>query len=322
MDLSVVIVYYKGLEKLARCLDSLQAMEDSQFSFEVIVVDNRSDDGSIEMLRTRYPRFSFLSNTGNNGFANGCNLGASQCHGSTLLFLNPDTTVTADALAAMLREVNARPVPSIVTCSQVREDGTYDRPYGRFLSLPTLTGWLRALNRMVHGRIGDSFPQDDQRLFPDWVSGSVVMIRADGFSMTGGWSEDYWMYYEDVDLCKKVRMMNGEIVLLKGAVVGHAHGGSSRINMPVTVMTKTEVHISRHVYISRQEKGITAFFMHLVLILDNMLLGWLPAVAGLLFFFLRPVRVLPLLYFSLAGYYFGALLKGSWLSSRSVNYRG
>ncbi|HWS00486.1 MAG TPA: glycosyltransferase, partial [Prolixibacteraceae bacterium] len=174
-DLSIIIVNYKGGEKLVQCLKSLEAIEDIRFSFEVIVVDNQSDDGSLAGLILRFPRFVFLSNTGNNGFSNGCNLGASKSEGEYLLFLNPDTRSGADALSDMLAEIRSRPAYSIVSCSQIRENGSKERPYGQFPTVFTLTGWLRLIHRLFTGRMENTVRRAGKYLYPDWVSGSVVM---------------------------------------------------------------------------------------------------------------------------------------------------
>lgn len=319
-DLSIIIVNYKGGEKLISCLESLQLIDESRFSFEVIVVDNHPDDGSQARLIHRFPHFKFISNTGNNGFANGCNLGASRSKGLHLLFLNPDTTVTTESLNDMLQEICVRPEFSIVSCSQVREDGSMDRPYGKFLTISTLTGWLRAIHRFFYGKIEDTVEQTKNYLYPDWVSGSVVMISSDSFNRLGKWDDDFWMYFEDVDLCRRASQCGGEIVNLKNAVVGHFHGGSSRSNLEVTVLTKAEVHISRHVYLSKHESKGRAFLMHLILILNNLILGLIPVILGVLFFFVKAFRVWFLTYFRLADYYLNVLKTGSWLSARSVNY--
>lgn len=318
--ISIIIVNYRGWDRLSKCLESISSIEDSRFQIEVIVVDNQSNDGKLVEFIHLFPEFTFILNKGNNGFANGCNLGAAHSKGSHLLFLNPDTTVTADALFDMLEEVSVRPEFSIVSCRQVRENGSEDRPYGKFLTILTLTGGLRAVHQLFSGRLEDAIMQTKHYVYPDWVSGSVVMIKRDCFFRIGKWDEDFWMYFEDVDLCRRAKLNAGEIVILKRAVVGHIHGGSSRINHDVTVMTKTEVHISRHVYISKHENEYNAFFMHLLLILNNLLLGLLPAVLGTVFFFIRKLNIYSRIYFNLAGYYLNVLKSGSWLSVRSVNY--
>lgn len=319
-DLSIIIVNFRGWERLSQCLDSLTEIEEKRFSFEVVIVDNCSNDGVIDRFRLLYPHFTFIVNAGNLGFANGCNLGAKNSTGSHLLFLNPDTIITADALFGLLSEVRKRKLFSIVSCRQVRENGTEERPYGRFLSPSNLTGWLRAFTKIVLRQRSDSFRQTDEFIFPDWISGSVVMISRESFLKLGGWDDDFWMYFEDVDLCRRAASKNGEIVLLKTVCVEHNHGGASRINRTVTALTKTEVNISRHVYISKNESGIKAFYMHLFLVLNNLLFGIVPAIVGVLFFFVKRLNVSSAIYFQLVSYYLNCLRGGKWMSKRSVNF--
>lgn len=302
------------------CLESLRGIKDERFIFEAIVVDNQSNDGRLAKFSSLFPEFIFISNTGNHGFANGCNLGAARSKGRSLLFLNPDTTVTADALYDMLEEIRVRPENSVVTCKQIKEDGSTDRPYGEFLSIRNLTGWQRAIGSFFKGKIEDTVSQTKHYIYPDWVSGSVLMIRRDSFYRLGKWDDDYWMYFEDVDLCRRAVEMEGEVVKLKSAAVGHIHGGSSRLNRQITVATKTEVHISRHIYISKHENATNAFLMHMILILNNMVFGFIPAIVGIPLFFIRPLSIFTLTYFRLMDYYINVFPSGTWLSERSVKY--
>ncbi len=317
-NLSIIIVNYRGWERLFQCLDSLSFIKDNRFTHEVIVVDNNSNDGQIERFRSLFPKFKFVLNPDNLGFAYGCNWGAVYGRGSNFLFLNPDTIVTADALFSMLTEVRVRRANSIISCCQKKENGANEHPYGRFLSPFTLTGWLRAILKIVLLQGEEPFLQTDDYIYPDWISGSVVMIKRESFQSLGGWDDDFWMYFEDVDLCRRASQKNGEIVLLKNACVEHNHGGSSRINLQVTALTKTEVNISRHVYISKHESGGKALYMHLFLIANNLLFGFIPAVAGLILFFIKDLNVMSHIYFRLIAYYFNAMLSGTWLSKRSV----
>lgn len=319
-DIAVIIVNYNGGDKLLRCLHSLDAIKDERFSMEVIVVDNHSTDGRLSFLIQQFPRFQFIVNSGNNGFANGCNFGAAQANAMNLLFLNPDTSISSDALFNMLEEVRVRPEYSIISCRQVRDDGKYDRPYGSFLTLKTLTGWQRAIYRIFAGSMEESVDQTTHYIYPDWVSGSVILMRTSSFFRLGKWDDDYWMYFEDVDLCRRARAREGEIVKMKEAVVRHSHGGSSRQNSKVTVLTKTEVHISRHLYIAKHEPAWRAFFMHLILILNNMVLGLIPLCLGTIFFFIKGLNIDSQIYLKLAGHYLEVLKTGKWMSRNSVNY--
>lgn len=192
-DLSIIVVNYRGWDRLYICLESLRNGNDARFIFEVIIVDNQSNDGRLAEFITLFPEFDFITNSANNGFANGCNLGAARSKGRCLLFLNPDTTVKADALYDMLEEIRVRPENSIVTCRQVKEDGSNDRPYGKFLTINNLTGWQRAISQLFSGKIEDTISQTRHYIYPDWVSGSVLMIKRDSFFRLGKWDDDYWM---------------------------------------------------------------------------------------------------------------------------------
>jgi len=319
-DISVIIVNYRGWKRLAQCLDSLDSIEDPRFTYEVTIIDNHSDDGKFDHFRRRYPRFSFILNAGNLGFSNGCNLGAETAGGAYLLFLNPDTIVSADALFALLEEARKRRPFSVVSCRQFRENGAEERPYGEFLTPSNLTGWLRASAKLVSGQKNGRFHQTEEYLYPDWISGSVVMIGRDSFRKLGGWSDDFWMYFEDVDLCRRASQSNGEIVLLKSVGIEHNHGGASRINRHITVLTKTEVEISRHVYISKHESGIRAGYMHAFLIINNLIIGLIPALPGILLFFVPGLATNSKIYFQLLRHYSNVIRSGKWLSKRSVNF--
>lgn len=319
-DISIIIVNFRGWGRLSQCLDSLSLIEDNRFSFEAIIVDNNSADGILDKFRQRYPKFTFILNAGNLGFANGCNLGANHSHGDYLLFLNPDTIVNAEALFRMFEEARERRPFSIVSCRQIRENGKEERPYGRFLSPSTLTGWLRAIAKIAFRKRQAPFIQTKEFLFPDWVSGSVVMISRKSFEGLGGWDDDFWMYFEDVDLCCRAGLKNGEVVLLKSVSIEHNHGGASRINPQITALTKTEVNISRHLYISKHEAGYKAFYMHLFLVVNNLLFGLFPAIAGILLFFVKSLSATSRAYFLLVSYYLNALRQDTWLSKKSVNY--
>ena len=319
-DLSIIIVNFRGWIRLAKCLDSLTNIDDSRFSFDVVIVDNHSNDGLLESFQERYPRFLFVKNSGNNGFSNGCNLGVKHTNGGCLLFLNPDTVITADAIFELLIETRSRKLCSIVSCQQVREDGSHERPYGHFLTPLTLTGWLRGLAKIGLWKPLKKAIETDDFIYPEWVSGSVIMILRDSLKVLGGWDQDYWMYFEDVDLCNRAGRLGGEIVLIKRCCVEHNHGGSSRINWRVTALTKSEVNISRHVYISKHEVGFKAVMMHTFLLINNLLLGFIPALLGLSLFFVKGLFASANSYFQLVGYYARRLASCNWLSHRSVNY--
>ena len=318
-ELSIIIVNYRSWEKLSACLGSLTLIPETHFTFEVIVVDNDSGDGRLPEYRMSFPRFSFIPNFGNYGFANGCNFGSTIAKGKYLLFLNPDTVVTEKALFSMLDQVRVAKANSIVSCRQFTENGKEDKPYGVFPSPFSMTGWSRAVAKLF--RINFTPAQTERFLFPEWVSGSVLMISKSSFNKIGGWNDRFWMYSEDIDFCCRAREAGGQIYLLKNTSVIHSHGGSSRSNVEIASLTKAEVNISKHEYVSIHEKGLRQFFMQTFLVLNNLLSGLVPAFLGLIFFFNKKLATSTLIYGRLVQYYINALIQDTWMSPRSVQYQ-
>ncbi len=240
--LSIITVNYKSWAILRKCLQSFKDYPPA-ISYEIIVVDNDSQDGKFDAFQQEFPDIKLIANTGNNGFSNGCNLGAEQATGEYLLFLNPDVLLSeSKAIDAMVRYAQKNPNYGIISCRRINPKGKPERELA-FLNLWLNTGWMRALYKLWNKKeLAHKFPQDADIWHPDWVSGSVVLIQHTLFQQVGKWSqEDFWMYSEDPDLCKKVREQSKGIALLRYVEVHHAHGGSSRRNPQTTAITKSEV---------------------------------------------------------------------------------
>jgi len=303
------------------CLNSLNDFKGVEFSSEIIVVDNNSQDGKIFEIEKEFPRFRFIFNTCNGGFAYGCNIGADHANGEYLLFLNPDTVTSEQETAKLLDTLKRNPSYTILSCRQVNARGRESHVAGHFPEFYNLTGIMRALFKKP-GHVGNNISneQDSKDIsFPEWVSGSVIMINKGNFYSINGFDEDFWMYFEDVDLCKRVRDNGGEVALAGDIVIEHNHGGSSRINVRTASLTKTEVHISRHVYISKHKTGAERFFIQSFLVVNNIITGGIAAAAGIVFFFIPKLFSRTVIFARLIGYYMMAVYRLSWLSPRSVS---
>jgi GT2 family glycosyltransferase len=321
IDVSIIIVNYKSWRHLTNCLQALETIHSTAFSLEVVVVDNCSNDGVLEEFQARFPKVNFVVNSGNNGFANGCNLGASKAQGDYLFFLNPDTIANETAIHALFEFARKHSTVGIVSCHQKNNNGSYEKTVRIFPRVATLFGITRALYKKVQAStLQKQYSKNDEVIYPDWVSGSVVFMSRSWYDQIQGWNEDYWMYYEDVDLCKRVQNANGKIALLQHEEIIHNHGGASRINVKTTSITKTEVLISKHVYVQNHFKGIAGFFSQFLMILNTLLFKTVLALFGLIFFFIPKLRLNLNIYTKLIAYYANALIKGSWLSKKSLNY--
>jgi GT2 family glycosyltransferase len=314
-DISIIIVNYKSWKHLKDCLDALTHFKQEKFTFEVVVVDNNSNDGKLKEFSKKYTQFKFIENTGNNGFANGCNFGAMHSVGKNMLFLNPDTIANEEAIDKMLFNLNNNENFGIVSCNQLNNNGSFEATNRVFPGPFTLFGITRAIYRLV----SKETKQDDEKIFPDWVSGSVVFISREWFQKINGWNEDYWMYFEDVDLCRKVRNLKGEVALLKNVNIIHNHGGASRINIHTSKITKSEVLISKHVYLRNHFKGLKRFLLLQLLVFMSLISKILLAIIGICFFFIPKLKLNLYLFLELIKYYHYSLKKGTWLSKRSMN---
>ncbi|PQJ73526.1 glycosyltransferase family 2 protein [Polaribacter butkevichii] len=317
IDISIIIVTYKSWNDLRNCLLSIKEANSLELKLEVVVVDNCSNDGNIFEFKKEFPNLKFIENTGNNGFANGCNLGAKNALGKYLFFLNPDTIINKDSIVKMFTFLEKHANCGIVSCNQKNTKGSYENNIRFFPNLETLFGLFRVINK---SNLIKRIKNKNNVIYTEWVSGAVVFISKFWFDKINGWNEDFWMYFEDVDLSKKVTDLGGEICLLTNTEIIHNHGGSSRINIKTALITKTEVLISKHVYIRNHFKGFKYFILQLLVVLNNLIGKIISVILGLIFFFVPKLRLKALLYFNILKYYFSSLKNKTWLSPKSMNY--
>jgi len=316
-ELSIVIVNYKSWKVLAECLDSFNQFT-PKLNYEIIVVDNDSQDGLLESFSQNYPQIVFIRNTGNNGFAHGCNLGADNAHGKYLLFLNPDTVLTnSAAIDDMFNFAQHNPDVGITSCRRINPKGKPEREMA-FANPWLIISWIRAIYKLVNKiNIQKKFPENEMIWRPDWVAGSVVLIEKKLFNKIGKWNQDsFWMYYEDVDLCRKVKLLNKEIALLRNVELKHSHGGSSRRNPKTTAITKSEVITSSHAYIQLRAKGLNRLLLHAVILIDTLFSQLAKILFTLPVFWKTSFRVNILVLIATSKYYINALIRNTWKSKK------
>jgi GT2 family glycosyltransferase len=322
LDISIIIVNYRGWKALNECLDSLKVISTSVLSFEVIIIDNHSNDGELVKFKNKFPKFNFIENSGNNGFSNGCNLGANFAKGEFLFFLNPDTTITEDALETLWKAGTQHPEIGILSCLQIDENNKYYNLKNLFPALGRFFGISRSIFKILKADyLQNKFATKDDLFYPDWVTGAVIFMNQSWFDKVNGWNEDYWLYFEDVDICKKVTEKNGKIAVTTKATIFHKHGGASRINIKTKALTKTEVIISKHVYISNHFCFIEKIILHFLLITGTLLEKTLLSIMSLALFFIPKLKVNRLILLKMVSYYFNALLNQTWISPRAMNYK-
>ncbi len=230
-DLSVVIVNWNVRELLRACVRSVERAY-SDLTCEIIVVDNASSDGSVEMLRTDFPSVHVIACERNVGFSAGNNLGIAAARGEFLLFINPDTEIVGDALDALLQCARAHPDVGAVAPQLIFPDGCVQPTRYRFPTLASaildgtiLEQWFprnRALRRYHLADVSENITQD-----VDWVMGACLMLRREVIAQVGGFDEQFFMYSEETDLCKRIKDAGWRVVYLPAAKVIHHHSASS-----------------------------------------------------------------------------------------------
>ena len=169
------------------------------------------------------------------------------------------------------------------------------------------------------GKFRDPRAEYSELTYCDWVTGSVLLIDHEDFDAIGGWSEDYWMYVEDADLCRKAHDCGLSVAYAPDVQVIHAHGGSSRLNVAVKSMTKLEVIISKHVYAQHHTRGLARWLTHTLIVLLRMPMLVIAGVLDLVTLLQVPtLRVRSRMLLGLLQYYGSVIRTGSWLSPRAL----
>lgn len=317
MKLSIITVNYKSWGHLEAALSVLS--DSFPEDWEIIVVDNESDPTEFDAFAARFPWVTFIANPDNSGFGCGCNIGVAKASGEQLLFMNPDV-VAAPPDIQKLMQIKKQHDIGIVAPQQVSAAGKAQKVFDDFPSLLNQSKTLKALLRfLLPGKFRDPRAEYRELTYCDWVTGSVLLIDHEDFDAIGGWSEDYWMYVEDADLCRKAHDCGLSVAYAPEVRVIHAHGGSSRLNVAVKSMTKLEVIISKHVYTQHHTRGLARWLTHTLIVLLRMpMLVFAGALDLVTLLQVPTLRVRSRMLLGLLRYYGGVIRTGSWLSPRAL----
>jgi len=237
-DLSVILVSRDTRDLTLRCLDAVGAsLAGARVTWEAILVDNASGDGTVAATRAAFPEVRIIETGANRGFGAGCNLGLRAAGGRAILFLNPDTEPLADALPRLLDTLWGDPALGLVGPALRYPDG---RPQGARRRFPTrLTPFLESTivqqywpqNRTLDRYYLADRP-DDTRQDVDWLYGACLLARRAALRAVGGFDEGYFMYSEELDLCARLRAAGWRIAYEPAATVVHHEGASSAQAIP------------------------------------------------------------------------------------------
>jgi len=231
MQLSIIIVNWNSSDYLSECIDSIIKSK-PKLSYEIIVIDNASFDGSHELVFNRYPMVKFIQGRDNIGFAKANNVAFKSSIGDAILFLNPDTYVQPNAVEILYKTLLENRKAGIVGGRLLNQDGTLQNTSIR--AFPTLLNQAfdneLLMKIFKHSSLYGMKPlwSNNKGTFKvDAVSGACLIMKRSTFERVGMFSDEYFMYSEDIDLCQKVNRIGLNIYFASDAVITHYGGGSS-----------------------------------------------------------------------------------------------
>lgn len=231
MDLSIIIVNWNSADLLKKCIATIHDGTHG-LQYEIIVIDSGSFDGCQEMLWENYPQVRFMQSEENVGFARANNLAFRNSRGRSILFLNPDTEIVGSAICTMHHHLQALPDAGAIGCRLLNADRTIQTSC--IQSFPTILNqafdaeWLR--ERWPRWSLWGTAPLYETGDAPkpaDAIAGACLMLRREVFEKVKLFSEDYFMYAEDVDLSFKIKDAGYQNYYIPAATVVHYGGGSS-----------------------------------------------------------------------------------------------
>jgi GT2 family glycosyltransferase len=231
-QVTVVIVSFNTRELLRECIESLQDGAGG-VRFETVVVDNASRDGSADMVAAQFSDVQLIRSETNLGFARANNRGFEVARGRYIVLLNSDAFLKPGALALSVEHMEKNPMAGLGGARLVGRDGSW-QPAARMFPSPLndllMMSGLAANypTSQFFGRADRTWADPSEAAVVDWVPGAYSIIRKDVLNRIGGFDQRFFLYYEEVDLCRRIRAAGYEIWYWPDVVTVHLGGESSR----------------------------------------------------------------------------------------------
>lgn len=227
MDLSIIILNYKTRGLLKQCLRGIQLF-DLKMDYEIIVVDNHSHDGTPEMMREEFPEIKFIASPVNRGHAGGINLGLKEAKGKYLLLLNTDIAVLNNAIKKMYDFMESHPKVGLAGPKLLNPDGSIQFSclrFPRFLTpiyRRTALGKLPFAKKELKRYLMADFNHQSSRPV-DWMLGACIIARKEAMEKVGLMDERFFLYFEDVDWCRRFWQAGYDVYYIAEVELVHYH---------------------------------------------------------------------------------------------------
>ncbi len=222
---TTVVVTYNSSTVIGQCLDGCEAAYAAGLH-EVVVVDNASRDGTPELVRSKYPWVKVIESGANMGFGRGCNLGLRDAQTRYGLLLNPDASLPEDALRRLVEFLEAHPrAAAAAPATWVYGDSALQTAGG----LPTPAGIIKIAAGLADRQRGvREIRPGDAPLKTEWLGGGIMLLRMDYFRALGGFDPNFFLYFEETDLCRRAVDAGYELWAVGDAVARHIGGTAAK----------------------------------------------------------------------------------------------
>lgn len=286
MDVSIIIVNYKSPELILDCLNSL-FLETKHITFEIIIVDNHSEDNSKQQILAKYPDVVWLQMSYNAGFARANNSGIKIAKGKYCLLLNSDTLILDNAITELVKRLEQYTEIAAASVQLLNSDNTFQNAGNFFvkgglnilLTLPVLNIIAKKIGTLLKIKKPSLQTSEDKINDVDWISGAFMFVRKSVLEKTGLMDEDFFLFSEEIEWCSRLKKA-GKIVVYTDVKTIHLEGGTTKM------LEKKEVS-SYYEYWTT--KGLQLMLSTLLRIRKQYNIAWMLLI---LFFFIIEIPVL------------------------------
>jgi hypothetical protein len=231
VELSIIIVSWNVCNEVISCISSIYKNH-PVCEYEIILVDNNSNDNTISIIEKKFPKINVISNTKNLGFAAANNIGCKNACGNYFLFLNPDTIVKPDALDLLVQYMEANPEVGLCGPQILNDNNSVQRSAKRFPSFRgifyrfTILKYLRVFRRDFRYWLMYDFDHKITKNV-DQLIGAAIIAKSSLIKQLNGFDQRFFMYYEEVDLCLRVKKEGFKVIFYAKPQIIHLGGHSA-----------------------------------------------------------------------------------------------
>ena len=255
-DISIIIVNYKVKEYIIPCIKSKYKYTSKSLRYEILVIDNNSNDGSIDAIKSQFSDVKIYENTENIGFSKAVNQGAETAIGKYIFILNPDTKLIEDSISILFTFLEKNETVAVVGPALVTESGIKQQSYWKE---PTLINTILSIYHLDFLNYKKNYRNEigAKTILVDSISGGAFFVQKDVFQNLNGYHPNlFWM--EDIDFCTKVRKLDNKIIYYPETKIIHYGGKSAEKNLPLAISNQL---LSKIKYFKLHQSGIETIIL-------------------------------------------------------------